>query len=181
MVRFPACHRNTKPLHFQAVWAIASGAALRAVLLVFCCAMAAMLVAVPSADAKMRRDTLILATMKGEHVIEVEVARTPEEKSLGLMFRRSVPEGTGMLFPYDAEQEISMWMRNTYVPLDMIFIRADGTVHRIEAHTEPLSERIISSRGNVKAVLELAAGAAERLGLRPGDRVLHAHFGTGKR
>ena len=69
-----------------------------------------------------------------------------------------------------------MWMRNTYIPLDMVFIRADGVVHRIEAWTEPLSDDIISSHGEVSACLELAGGAAERLGLKPGDRVAYPLF-----
>ncbi|MCL4767160.1 MAG: DUF192 domain-containing protein [Hyphomicrobiaceae bacterium] len=162
------------------MYAIASRVALRAVLLCLS-AVAVMLVVVPTLDAKMRRETLRLATAAGEHVIDVEVAETPEEKAVGLMFRRSVPDRTGMLFPYETSQEVTMWMRNTYVPLDMVFIRADGVVHRIEARTEPLSERIIASQGPVTAVLELAGGAAERLGLRPGDRVRHAHFGTAQR
>lgn len=144
------------------------------------CVMAMMLVVVPSPDAKMRRETLVLATATGEHVIDVEVAETPREKEVGLMFRRSVPQGTGMLFPYEGAQEVTMWMRNTFVPLDMIFIRADGVVHRIEARTEPLSERTIASQGPVTAVLELAGGEAERLGVKPGDRVLHAHFKTAR-
>ena len=92
------------------------------------------------------------------------------------MFRTRLADNAGMLFFYDTPQEITMWMRNTYIPLDMVFIRADGTVHRIEARTEPLSETIISSRGDVTACLELAGGAAERLGLKPGDRVEHRFF-----
>ncbi len=136
-----------------------------------------MLVMVPPLDAKMRRDTLVLVTQAGEHKIEVEVAETPQEKSVGLMFRPSVPANTGMLFPYETAQEVTMWMRNTYVSLDMVFIRADGIVHRIEERTEPFSERVIPSQGPVTAVLELAAGEAARLGLKPGDRVIHPHFG----
>jgi hypothetical protein len=69
-----------------------------------------------------------------------------------------------------------MWMHNTYIPLDMVFIRADGTVHRIEKRAEPLSDRIIASQGPVSAVLELPGGDAERLGLKPGDRVRHSIF-----
>ncbi len=126
-------------------------------------------------------ETLTLVTASGEHPIKIEVARTPEQKALGLMFRKSVPEGTGMLFPYESPQEMTMWMRNTYVSLDMVFIRRDGVVHRIEARTEPLSERVISSGGPVTAVLELGAGEAQRLGIKPGDRVLSAHFGTAPR
>jgi hypothetical protein len=127
-------------------------------------------------SAEMRRETLTLVTSKGERIIQIEVASTTEEKSLGLMFRTSLADDAGMLFPYAPPQELTMWMRNTYIPLDMVFIRADGTIHRIEARTEPLSERIISSRGDVAGVLELAGGNAERLGLKPGDRVIHPHF-----
>ena len=124
----------------------------------------------------MRRETLKLVTTHGTHVIDVEIADTPQEKAQGLMFRTHLDDSRGMLFAYDTPQEITMWMRNTYIPLDMVFIRADGTVHRIEARTEPLSEDIIASRGDVTACLELAGGAAERLGLKPGDRVEHRVF-----
>ena len=101
-----------------------------------------------------------------------------QEKALGLMFRTELADTTGMLFPYGSSHEITMWMRNTYIPLDMVFIKPDGVIHRIEARTEPLSEAIISSKGPVSAVLELAGGAAERLGLKAGDRVEHATFST---
>jgi uncharacterized protein len=130
--------------------------------------------------AKMRRETLTLKTTTAEHIIDIEIAQTMEEKSLGLMFRTSVPENTGMLFPYGEAQDITMWMKNTYVSLDMVFIRADGIVHRIAARTEPLSESVISSEGDVSAVLELGAGAAERLGLKSGDLVRHRIFKTAK-
>ncbi len=143
-------------------------------------AMASMLTAAV-AQATFRKDKLTLRTSSGEHVIAIEIASTNEEKSLGLMFRPSVPPNTGMLFPYDRPQELTMWMRNTYASLDMIFIKADGVVHRIEYSTEPMSERIISSRGAVTAVLELAAGEAKRLNVMPGDRVEHATFKAGKR
>jgi uncharacterized protein len=150
-----------------------------ALLLLLCMALAT--IPVLPADGKMRRESLTLVSTTGEHVIDVEVAQTAEEKALGLMFRTSLPEQTGMLFPFDAPQEVSMWMRNTYVSLDMIFIRADGVVHRIESRTEPLSERVITSGGPVTAVLELAAGVAVRLSLKAGDRVRHPHFGTATR
>jgi uncharacterized protein len=128
----------------------------------------------------MRRETLKLVTAHGTHVIDVEIADTPQEKAQGLMFRTHLDDNRGMLFAYDTPQEITMWMRNTYIPLDMVFIRADGTVHRIEARTEPLSEDIIASRGDVTACLELAGGAAERLGLKAGDRVEHRLFAPAK-
>jgi len=128
-------------------------------------------------SAKMRVEPLWLVTGPGQETpIEVEIAEAPKEKELGLMFRTELPDGKGMLFPYDEPREVTMWMRNTYIPLDMVFIRADGVVHRIERRAEPLSERIISSDGPVTAVLEIAGGAAERLGLEPGDRVRHPYF-----
>lgn len=142
--------------------------------------LASMLIA-PAAEAKFRKDKLTLKTASGEHVIEIEIAMTSEEKSLGLMYRTTVPRNTGMLFPYDRPQELTMWMRNTYASLDMLFIKADGTIHRIEYGTEPMSERVIASRGPVTAVLELAAGEAKRLAVMPGDRVLHATFKAGGR
>src|SRR5690606_32059987 len=110
-----------------------------------------------------------LVTATGVHVLDVEIAETPEEQALGLMFRTELPDNRGMLFPHRTPRELTMWMRNTYIPLDMVFIRADGTVHRIEERTEPFSERIIASEGPVSAVLEIAGGAAARLGLKAGD------------
>jgi uncharacterized membrane protein (UPF0127 family) len=92
------------------------------------------------------------------------------------MFRTHLADTDSMLFFYERPLEITMWMRNTLIPLDMVFIRPDGIVHRIEAWTTPLSEDIISSHAPVSACLELAGGAAERLGLKPGDRVEHALF-----
>lgn len=123
-------------------------------------------------------ERLELVTASGVHVLDVEVAATPEKQALGLMYRTSLPDTKGMLFPHPEPRELSMWMHNTYIPLDMVFIRADGTVHRIEARAEPLSERIIGSNGPVLAVLEIAGGNAERLGLKPGDKVRHPAFGS---
>lgn len=128
-----------------------------------------MLIAPASANLAVEKLTIRSAT--GAHVIQTEIAATAEEKQKGLMFRTSVPPNTGMLFPYDQPQELTMWMRNTYVSLDMLFIRADGVIHRIERRTEPMSERVIASEGDVTAVLELAAGEADRLGIKPGDKV----------
>ncbi len=124
----------------------------------------------------MRRETLSIATAAGERTFQIEVTETDAEKARGLMFRSELADSAGMLFPYAPAQEITMWMKNTYIRLDMVFIRADGVVHRIEAQTEPLSERTIASEGPAAAVLELAGGAAERLGIKPGDRVLHRLF-----
>ena len=150
-------------------------AARCAALIVFAGISVAVELAGPSV-AKMANETLVLVTSGGDREIALEVAETPEDMALGLMFRTELADGRGMLFPSPAPREASMWMRNTYISLDMVFIRADGVVHRIEAMTEPLSETIIASRGEVLAVLELAGGAAGRLGLKPGDRVRHRLF-----
>lgn len=121
--------------------------------------------------ANMPTESLTLLTAKGRFKLTVEVAETEAQKSLGLMFRNDVPRGTGMIFPYATPREITMWMRNTYVSLDMVFIRADGVVHRIAFATEPMSDAVVASQGKVVAVLELAAGEAAYYGLKPGDRV----------
>lgn len=122
------------------------------------------------------QEKLEIFTSKGSSTIEVEIAETPQEQATGLMFRKKLPSNKGMLFIYKPPKEVSMWMRNTYIPLDMIFIREDGIVHRIEKETEPLSEEIISSNGSVSAVLEIPAGVAERLGLKVGDKIQHSFF-----
>ena len=124
----------------------------------------------------LRRETLTLQTAAGSHVIDIEVAESKEDKAQGLMHRSSLPDNGGMLFVNAAPREIIMWMKNTLIPLDMVFIRADGVVHRIEAGTEPYSETIIRSNGDVLGVLELNAGTAQRLGLKPGDHAVHAAF-----
>ena len=124
--------------------------------------------------------TVVLKTGTGEHTYTVELAETPAEQAKGLMFRRTMAPTHGMLFVYDTPREIGMWMRNTYIPLDMIFIDARGRVHRIETHTEPFSTDIISSGGQVAAVLELNAGQADKIGLKPGDEVLHPALGRAR-
>lgn len=121
---------------------------------------------------------LEIVTKNGVQVFSVEMATTEEEKQTGLMYRKELADGKGMLFDFNPEQEVSMWMKNTYVSLDMIFIRADGRILRIAENTEPLSTKIISSRGPARAVLEVAAGTAQKYGIRPGDRVGHPLFGS---
>src|SRR6186997_1879550 len=119
---------------------------------------------------------LEIVTKNGVHVFAVEMATTEEEKATGLMYRKELPDGKGMLFDFSPEQQISMWMKNTYISLDMIFIRADGRILRIAENTEPLSTRIISSGGLAKGVLEVIAGTAQKYGIQPGDRVAHPLF-----
>ena len=119
---------------------------------------------------------LEIVTKSGVQVFSVEMATTEEEKQTGLMHRKELPDGKGMLFDFSPEQQISMWMKNTYISLDMIFIRADGRILRIAENTEPLSTRIISSGGLAKGVLEVIAGTAQKYGIQPGDRVAHPLF-----
>lgn len=119
-----------------------------------------------------------LEIVSGErrHIFNVEVARNDAQRARGLMFRQSMPADQGMLFDFERDQMVAMWMKNTYLSLDMIFIFADGRVHRIESRTEPESEKMISSGVPVRAVLELNANVANRLGLKPGDRIIHPMF-----
>jgi uncharacterized membrane protein (UPF0127 family) len=122
-------------------------------------------------------ETLSIATHGGQkQTFRVEVARNDADRAQGLMFRRSMPADQGMLFDFARVEPVSMWMQNTYLPLDMLFIRPDGTIARIAANTEPLSTRTIPSGEPVLAVLELNAGTAARLGIKPGDRVEHPVF-----
>jgi len=123
------------------------------------------------AMAAMRHETIVLMTSAGAKTIIAEIARSNAEKALGLMYRSHLDDRNGMLFVYQHPQIITMWMKNTYIPLDMVFVRADGSVLRIAANTEPLSEDIIASGGLASFVLELAGGAARRLGLKVGDRL----------
>ena len=117
--------------------------------------------------------TLVLETESGDHSFNIEVANTNQERALGLMFRRSLPADGGMLFLYDRPQPAAMWMKNTLIPLDMVFISPDGTVHRIEQNAEPHSTALIPSEGPVVGVLELNGGEAAKIRLKRGDKVLY--------
>ncbi len=121
-------------------------------------------------------DTLSIDTEAGPVTIQVEFAATPQQRAQGLMFRQSMAPDTGMLFDFGDPTEVSMWMKNTYISLDMIFIKSDGVIRRIEQNTEPHSLATISSNGDVTGVLEVPAGTSRRLGIRPGDRVTHPLF-----
>ncbi len=122
-------------------------------------------------------EPLTIVTKAGQrHEFQVEVARNDADRAQGLMYRRSMAPDRGMLFDFARVEPVSMWMQNTYIPLDMFFIRPDGTIARIAENTEPLSTRTISSGEPVLGVLELIAGSAKRLGLHPGDRVVHPMF-----
>ncbi|MBC8338743.1 MAG: DUF192 domain-containing protein [Alphaproteobacteria bacterium] len=129
------------------------------------------------AEEAFRRDTLSIVTGQGEtYVFQIEVAETDRQRTQGLQYRKSLGPDAGMLFDFKTPQPVGMWMKNTYVPLDMLFIAPDGRILNIARDTTPLSLAGIASAGPAKAVLEVRAGTAVRLGLRAGDRVRHAIF-----
>jgi uncharacterized membrane protein (UPF0127 family) len=113
----------------------------------------------------------ITGTDGKSHRFIVEIARTPAQQAQGLMNRQSLDPDRGMIFPYDTPVAASFWMKNTLIPLDMIFIRADGTVARIEANTVPLSLDPVPAGEPVTAVLELAGGRSAELNIAPGAKV----------
>ena len=122
--------------------------------------------------------SLEIVTKSGVQVFSVEIATTEKERATGLMYRKELADGRGMLFDFSPEQNVQMWMKNTYIPLDMIFIRSDGRILRIAENTEPFSEKIIPSGGLAKGVLEVIGGTAKKYGIAPGDRIAHPLFGT---
>jgi uncharacterized membrane protein (UPF0127 family) len=126
---------------------------------------------------KLKVESLEILTKAGIRVFNVEMAETPEQQRVGLMFRKEVPDGEGMLFDFRVSRPVAMWMQNTIASLDMIFIRADGTIANIAKRTTPYSLATVESLGPVKAVLEVAAGAADRYGIAAGDKVSHRIFG----
>lgn len=125
-----------------------------------------------------KTEPLTIRGKEGTRRFDVEVMRTDADRSRGLMFRRTLAPNHGMLFDFERTEPVAMWMKNTYLPLDMVFIRADGTIAHVAADTEPLSTAIIQSPEPVLSVLELNAGTAAKLGLRAGDRVEHPLFKT---
>ena len=110
------------------------------------------------------------------HEFSVELAITPAQKAYGLMYRQAMPAGQGMLFNYDTPQVATMWMKNTYIPLDMVFIRSDGVIENIIQRTVPHSQAILSATNKVRGVLELNAGTTSKLGIDVGDIVIHKIF-----
>ena len=117
------------------------------------------------------RQELVINTATGPKSFQVELADEPRERTTGLMYRREMPKGEGMLFDFGEEQPVSMWMANTYIPLDMLFIKADGKVESIGKRTTPLSHRSVASRAPVRYVLEINGGLSDELGIKPGDTV----------
>ena len=126
------------------------------------------------------KEKLVIVAHGGlEHAFDVEMALKQDQQTVGEMFRTSVPVNGGMLFDWGFARESQMWMRNTLVSLDMVFINADGTIRSIAETTTPRSLAVIDSRGPVRATLELAGGATAGLGIRVGDTVKQRIFGNG--
>jgi uncharacterized membrane protein (UPF0127 family) len=120
----------------------------------------------------------IVTAAGAHHKLAIEVATTPDQLTQGLMYRRSLAADAGMLFDFGAAKPVSMWMRNTLIPLDMLFLAADGRVVGIHQRAVPGSLEVISAPEPVRGVLEVNGGTAQRLGLAVGDRVVHPLFGS---
>ena len=142
-------------------------------------ALALVVLVVVSAGCPARGDgleALEIATSAGPHAFQVEIAKDDASRERGLMDRRYMAPNHGMLFEFDRDAPATFWMKNTYIPLDMIFIARTGVVMHIVASAEPLSERVIPSGGPCAAVLELNGGTAAAIGLKVGDKVRHPFF-----
>ncbi|MSO64852.1 MAG: DUF192 domain-containing protein [Alphaproteobacteria bacterium] len=149
-------------------------------LLLLLLAMAATLLRFPARGAESGRlpsAPLVIETPTAAHRFTVELADTPATRERGLMFRRAMAAEAGMLFDFQQSQPVAFWMKNTYLPLDMIFIADDGKIAAIARRTVPLSEATVPSPVPVRAVLEINAGVADRLRINPGDQVRHPIFG----
>jgi len=147
-----------------------------AVLAVFCVVLGGMAAHADGRAVGFAESEVVVHTANGAYPFKVEVAVDDAQRALGLMYRRDLAPDRGMLFDFGREIYISMWMRNTFIPLDMLFIGADGRIGFIRERTTPQSLETIEAPERNRAVLEVAAGTVARLGIRVGDRVDHAIF-----
>ena len=129
-------------------------------------------------EIKLQRSSLVIATHGRDIKFEVELALNDTERARGLMFRKQLGPYEGMLFDFYQETPVSFWMKNTLIPLDMVFIAADGTVRHVHANAVPMSTETIPSEHPVRGVLEINGGSARLLGIKPGDKVKHPIFGN---
>jgi len=148
---------------------------LAAALLVSGCAVLVALAAQAS-----EQSTVEIVSSTGVHAFNVELATTDQERERGLMYRKELPQGQGMLFDFFTDQPVSFWMHNTYISLDLMFIRSDGRIMRIAESAEPMSDNLIPSGAPVRAVLEVIAGTARELGIKAGDKVINPIFGNAR-
>jgi len=128
--------------------------------------------------ATFAKSKLVIETAKGNFRFDIELALTPPQMAQGLMYRRTLAADAGMLFDYGDPQPIAMWMKNTFIPLDMIFVARDGRVVDFHERAVPMSLDTIESKVPAKAVIEVNAGTVARLGIRIGDTVHYAAFGN---
>jgi uncharacterized protein len=131
---------------------------------------------ITAAQTGLRVERLTIATPGGQRVFRVEMADTPRTREIGMMWRTSVPRGTGMLFDFKTPQQVYFWMENTLSSLDIIYIRADGVIANIAANATPLSRQVLPSTGPILGVLEIGPGEARRLGIVAGQKVNHGIF-----
>ncbi len=130
-------------------------------------------------DIVFKRSSLVIVTGNREIKFNVEMATNDAERERGLMFRKELGPYEGMLFDFYREMPVSFWMKNTLIPLDMVFIAGDGTIRSVHANAVPLSTETIPSEYPVRAVLEINGGSARLLGIKSGDKVRHEIFGNG--
>ena len=150
----------------------------RRVLLGASLSLAAVAACAQEADVQFKKSSLVIVTASREIKFDVEIATTDAEHARGLMYRKQLGAYEGMLFDFFKEMPVSFWMKNTLIPLDMVFIAADGTIKHVHANAVPMSTDTIPSRYPVRAVLEINGGSAALLGIKPGDKVKHPIFGN---
>lgn len=131
-----------------------------------------------STEITFKKSSLVVVAGGREIKFEVELALNDAERSRGLMYRDKLGPYDGMLFDFYQDAPVSFWMKNTLIPLDMLFIAGDGTIKHIHANATPLSTESIPSQFPVRAVLEINGGSAKLLGIKPGDKVRHPIFGN---
>jgi uncharacterized membrane protein (UPF0127 family) len=127
-------------------------------------------------NVSFQHSTLVIESGGKSLNFKIEIADTDAERELGLMYRNALPANAGMLFDFKQDQQVDMWMHNTHIPLDMLFIDRTGRIVNIAQRAVPYSDETISSAGPVRAVLEVNGGTAARLGIKAGDRVIYAIF-----
>lgn len=159
------------------IWVTRRGAAIACLAAVLCVAGGQMpITGAADNDFQFERSEVTIETDTRKHVFRVELALTAAQRAQGLQDRRFLPEDSGMLFIFEETAPIHMWMKNTLISLDMIFVDASGKIVSIAERTEPMSLDTVSSAGPAKGVLEVRAGTARRLGIAPGHRLLHARL-----
>jgi len=150
----------------------------RRILLGASLSLAAAAVRAQESDVKFQKSSLVIVTANRDIKFDVELATNDAERAHGLMFRKQLGAYEGMLFDFYKEMPVSFWMKNTLIPLDMVFIAGDGTIKHVHANAVPMSTDAIPSGAPVRAVLEINGGSAALLGIKPGDKVKHAIFGN---